>query len=93
MDYVDDVVGICPNQAHVNPWKAIRLVPCSSTILLVEACDDETDWEAVGFNNNQLAFKLQVGDNFAIPIKPRNAKYLVFFVLNCVKCLYKETNH
>jgi hypothetical protein len=27
MEYVDDVVGICPNQVHVNPWKAIRLVP------------------------------------------------------------------
>jgi hypothetical protein len=47
MDYVDDVVGISPNQAHVNPWKAIRLVPCSNTILLVEACDDETNWEVV----------------------------------------------
>jgi len=47
MDYVDDVVGICPNQVHVNPWKAIRLVPCSNTILLAEACDDETNWEVV----------------------------------------------
>jgi hypothetical protein len=74
MDYVDGVVGICPNQAHVNPWKAIRLVPCFSTDLLVEAYDDETNWEVVVFNNNQLAFELQVGDNFVIPIKPRNAK-------------------
>jgi hypothetical protein len=47
MDYVDDVARICPNQAHVNPWKAIRLVPCSSTNLLVEAYDDETNWEVV----------------------------------------------
>jgi hypothetical protein len=72
MDYVDDVVGICPNQAHVNPWKTIRLVPCSSMDLLVETYDDETNWEVVVFNNDQLAFELQVGDNFVIPIKPRN---------------------
>jgi hypothetical protein len=40
----------------------------------VEAYDDETNWEVVVLNNNQLAFKLQVGDNFVIPIKLRNAK-------------------
>jgi hypothetical protein len=40
----------------------------------VEAYDDETNWEVVVLNNNQLAFELQVGDNFVIPIKPRSAK-------------------
>jgi hypothetical protein len=61
MHYVDDVVRICPNQAHVNPCKAIRLVPCSSMDLLVEAYDDETNWEGLFSRTTNLHLNYKLG--------------------------------
>ncbi len=66
MHCVNDVVRVCPNHAHVNSWQLITLEPCSNTNLLVEVEDDDSNWEATNVDNNQLAFELQVGDNFLV---------------------------
>jgi hypothetical protein len=39
-------------------------------------------------DNNQLAFELQVGDNFVVYVEFENEKRSLFWVFKCVRCLY-----
>ncbi len=55
--------------------------------MLVEVNDDNTNWE-VAPDNNQLAFELQVGDNFVMCAEFENEEDSLFGVLKCVKHLY-----
>ncbi len=61
--------------------------PCSNTDLLVGAKDDDSNWEATSVDNNQLAFELQVGDNFVVRANLRNEEKTLFWVFKCVKML------
>jgi hypothetical protein len=45
--------------------------------MLVEVNDDNTNWEA-SLNNNQLAFELQVGDNFVVCAELKNEENSLF---------------
>jgi hypothetical protein len=87
MHCVDDVVKVCPNHAHVNSWQLVTLEPHSNTDLLMEAKDDDSNWEATSVDNNQLAFELQVGDNFVVHANLGNEKKPLFWVFKCVKML------
>jgi hypothetical protein len=85
MHCVNDVARVCPNCAHVNSWQLVTLEPCSNIDLLVETEDDDSNWEATSVNNNQLAFELQVGDNFVVGVDLGNEEKLLFWVFKCVK--------
>jgi ABC-type metal ion transport system substrate-binding protein len=87
MHCVDDVARVCPNHAHLNSWQLITLEPRSNTNLLVEVEDNDSNWEATSVDNNQLAFELQVGDNFVVRANFVNEEKLLFWVFKCVKML------
>lgn len=54
----------------------------------MEAKDDNSNWESTSVDNDQLAFELQVGYNFAIHVELENEKRSLFWVFKCVRCLY-----
>jgi hypothetical protein len=87
MHCVDDMARVCPNHAHVNSWQLITLEPCSSIGLLVEAQDDDSNWEVINVGNTQLAFELQVGDNFVVHVDLENEEKPLFWAFKCVKML------
>jgi len=72
---------------YVQPWKLITLELCDVTNVICDIEFDDSNWGMEGGSNN-LAYDLEVGDNFAVRVEAGNAEKADFYILKCLKTLH-----
>ena len=75
------------NVDHTQSWRLITLEPTSISDAVEDVSEETLQWDDA-IDNNDLAFELQVGDNFAVQMKDGNAKGVEFYILRCTRRMY-----